>query len=328
MSSIVKNISIKAISYYLPNDPIDVSTFKVGNEDWDIKKIISKTGIRNVHHASEDETALDMAIKSTISLFNENKIDRNLIDGLIFVTQSPDYLLPTSACILQSSLDLPNKTLAFDVNLGCSGFVNALSIATGLINTNICKNILIICAETYSKYINKGDRACLPIFSDGASSTLISSGGDFHIGPFMHGTDGSGAKNLIVTSGGARKSKDSSRELYMNGAEVFIFTLDKIPKTIDEFLRQNQLTYDDIDFFFFHQASNVVLDAIRKKCDIPTKKIINTMEYIGNTVSSTIPISLKIAQNKKIIKKDSLILLVGFGVGYSWGLSIIRWGSK
>lgn len=324
----IKNVSIKAISYYLPNNPIDVRVFSEKNQDWNLDKIIQKTGIRQVFHASENETAVDLAIKASENLFSTTDILKDSIDGLLFVTQSPDYILPTSACIIQEKLNLPNNLLAFDINLGCSGFVKSLSVASSLLNTGVCNNILIICSETYSKYIDQNDRTCLPLFSDGSSAVVVASGGDFEIGPFLFGVDGKGAENLIVHSGGARLNDGSAKKLYMNGAQVFIFTLEKVPQAISDFLNKNNLSIDNIDYFIFHQASNLILDAIAEKCKIPENKIIKSLEFIGNTVSSTIPITLKISSENKTIKKDSLILLVGFGVGYSWAISLVKWGSS
>lgn len=321
------NLSIKGISFELGEKEIYVSSFKKDNPDWDITKIISKTGINKVFYTSQNQTAVDLAVIALEKFFLEHNVSKSEIDGLIFVTQSPDYTLPTSACIIQDRSKLPKQLIAFDINLGCSGFVKSLSVVSSLINSGTCKNCLIVTSETYSKYISKSDRTNKPLFSDGASVTLVSKGGDFEIGPSEFGVDGSGAKHLIVYGSGSKCDESKPKnELYMNGSEIFLFTLTKIPKLVNKFFIDNNLSVEKIDKFYFHQASKLVLEAIRKKLNIPNEKMIINNENIGNTVSSTIPISLKLTQMQNLLKKDDLILIIGFGVGLSYGATLIKWG--
>jgi 3-oxoacyl-[acyl-carrier-protein] synthase III len=322
------NISIKGISFELGENEINVDSFKKDNEDWDLSKIISKTGINKVFYTSSDQTAVDLAVIAINNFFLEYNFLKSEIDGLIFVTQSPDYVLPTSACLIQDRSNLPKQMIAFDINLGCSGFVKSLSVASSLINSGTCNNCLIVTSETYSKYISKGDRTNKPLFSDGASVTLVSKGGDFEIGPSKFGVDGSGAKHLIVYGSGAKHDESKTKnELYMNGSEVFLFTISTIPNLINKFFNENNLSVKKIDKFYFHQASKLVLDAIGKKLEIPEDKLIINNQNIGNTVSSTIPISLKLTQIENSLNKGDLILIIGFGVGLSYGLTLIKWGS-
>lgn len=317
---------IKGIEYYLPelidhNDINDRSTKKIG---------ISEKRI-----ASSNEFASDLAFKAALKLFEKGICTPNEVEFLLYCTQSPDYYLPTTACILQDRLNLPKSVGALDFNLGCSGYVYGLSLAKGLIETGMVSNVLLITSDTYSKYINSKDRTVRPIFGDGASATFIScqdSNIDL-IGPFVFGTDGKGAENLIVPAGGLRQpqtletSKEiedqfgnarSANNLYMNGPEIFNFTLREIPAVIEEILYKLNKTLDDINFMVFHQANAFMLEHLRIKLNIPAEKFSAQVSTCGNTVSSSIPIAMRNElDNNKVQIGDSL-LLVGFGVGYSW----------
>lgn len=305
---------------------MNVDSFKDFFPEWDIEKIKEKTGINKIHLTDENETAVDLGVRVLDKFFQDYSFDREQIDSIILVTQSPDYALPTSACIIQHRAGLRKNILAFDINLGCSGFVNALSVVDSLIQNNVVKNCALICSETYSKYIDKSNRTCSTIFSDAAAITLVEKGGNTSVGPFKFGVDGSGAKNLIVEGSGSRISLNNNQNLYMNGSEILMFTLGQIPKLINNFLQKNQISLKEIDLFFFHQASKTVLDSLKKKLSIPDEKFIYNLGDIGNTVSSTIPISIKIALKNKQLNVGDKILIIGFGVGYSSGIGLIEWG--
>ena len=317
---------IKGIESYFPENFEDSRSLLKDNPNWNIDKIISKTGIEKRWITSDKETSLDLGEKASLKLLN--KVDPNKVDTLIFITQSPDYFLPTSACILQDKLGLSKKIKCFDVNQGCSGYIYGLSIASAYIDSGISENVLLVCAETYSKFINKNDRTNRPIFSDGASATLISNSKKDDIGPFLFGTDGSGSENLIVKEGAARsnfKSTLDKPELFMDGANVFLFTLSMIPQNIISLLNSKKLKKDNINMFFFHQASKLVIENLIEKLDLDIEKTYCNLEFKGNTVSSTIPIALEDASRQKKIRKNDLLLLSGFGVGLSWGSCIIKW---
>lgn len=322
----MQKFKLNKISFLLGKNAINVKSYKESFPEWDLEKIVSKTGINTINKVGEGETAVDLAV-NTLNLFlKEHAFEKTDIDSLIFVTQSPDYSLPTSACIIQDMVGLRKNILVFDINLGCSGFVNALSVASSLISNNVVKNCAIVCAETYSKYISSSNRTCSTIFSDGASVSLLERGNATQIGPFNFGVDGSGFKNLIVEGSGSRKSDRNFKELFMNGPEILLFTLGHVPKLIFNFLEEHKLLFEDIDLFIFHQASKTVLDALKKKLKIPNNKFTYDLGEIGNTVSSTIPISLKLAIDKNKLKIGDKILIVGFGVGYSSGIGLIKWG--
>lgn len=329
--------SIKAISYYLPEEILDNQRLNLLFPEWSAEKISSKTGIYERRISSSHEYVSDMALKAASKLLKENDIDKSTIDFVLLCTQSPDYFLPTTACILQHQLGLSTNAGALDFNLGCSGFVYGLSLAKGLIAANIAKNVLLITAETYSKYINDKDKGNRTLFGDGAAATLISSEGGFcEIGEFVLGTDGSGAENLIVKNGGIRNPQrdghdvfdeagfvSNDNDLYMNGGEIFNFTARAVPRMVNDILLKSKLHIDDVDLFVFHQANQFMLNFIRKKIGIPESKFYFFLEHCGNTVSSTIPIALYEAIKEGAIRDDNKVLLAGFGVGYSWGSTIL-----
>jgi 3-oxoacyl-[acyl-carrier-protein] synthase-3 len=267
---------------------------------------------------------VDLAVNSAERIFARG-VARNSIDGVIFITQSADYALPTSACIIQNRLGLPAACLAFDMNLGCSGFIYGLAIGASLIETGICRNLLVVCADTYTKYIHKNDRVCRPIFSDAAAATRLTACETDRLGPFVLGTDGSGFDSLIVPNSGSRDCGESPRQIQMNGPKVFMFTMAKVPECIAQLLTKANLTLDDVDLFVLHQASLVVMENIIRRMNIPPHKVFSNLQQVGNTVSASIPIALEDARAHGLLKADMRIMLVGFGVGYSWGATLIRW---
>ena len=309
-------VSINAIEYYLPARKEDNQSLLVDNPDWLIEDIEAKTGIKSRYISDPGQTATDMAVLAAKKLFKSgvNQID---IDFLIFVTQSPDYVLPNSACILQEKLGIKTSCMAFDVNLGCSGFTYGLAIGGSLIETGIAKQGLLVCSDTYSKYIDKNDRACRSVFGDAASASLLVPSEEEMLGPFEMGTDGSGHENLIVPLSGARKSPESSQEnkLYM----------DAVPRCVTSLLEKSELQIEDVDLFVLHQASKLVIDSVIRRLDVPEEKVFVNYAEIGNTVSSSIPIALKDAAEQNKISRGDRVMLVGFGVGYSWGGCLITW---
>ena len=318
-------IKINSISYYLPVHSESSESLKDDNPDWDIEKIIEKTGIKNRFIATPGESTLDIAFKATRKLILDSpSISLKDIDLLILVTQSSDFILPSGACILQDRLKLSKNTMAFDINLGCSGFIYALSVIGGLISAGVARNALLICADTYSKYIDKNDRTCRPIFSDGAAAIWLSQSDEESIGPFDFGTDGAGFEDLIVKKN-LLNNQAITDKLFMNGSEVFLFTMDAVPSSVNKLLIKAGISLNDIDFFVFHQASKLVIDNLIRKLEINPDKVFINYENIGNTVSASIPIALSDMHKNKKLKKGNLIMLVGFGVGLSWGSTLIRW---
>lgn len=326
---------IKALSYYLPDTVLTNAKLVEEFPEWTVEKIANKVGIKERHISGKNETAVDMAVKAAERLFEENDISKDSIDFILFCTQSPDYFLPTSACLIQDRLQLPTKTGALDYNLGCSGYVYGLSLCKGLILGGIAQNVLLITSETYTKHIHPRDKGNRTIFGDAASATLVSAEGKIEIGNFSLGTDGKGAENLIIKTGASRnptKENDlnydengnpiSSDFLYMNGVEIFNFTLNTVPLLINETLFKNSLHKENIDLFVFHQANQYIIDFLRKKLKIEKDKFYIYLEKVGNTVSSTIPIALYEAGKEGRLCGN--ICLAGFGVGYSWGGVVLK----
>jgi len=330
---------IKAISYYLPEKVVTNEDLVKEFPEWTVEKVAGKVGVHQRHIASGDETASDMATKASEKLFIEHGIDRSIIDFVLLCTQSPDYFLPTSACLIQNRLGLSTSCGALDFNLGCSGFVYGLSLAKGLIAGGIAKNILLLTAETYSKHIHPKDKGNRTIFGDASTATLISGDGFASIEEFSLGTDGRGAENLIVRNGGLRQpsvagdlmfdesgNPTSSDYLYMNGGEIFNFTAEAVPLLVDQVLEKNQLSKDDIGLFVFHQANKYMMNYLRKLIEIEPDKFYFFLENVGNTVSSTIPIALYEARKEGKLKGN--VLIAGFGVGYSWGATVLKTGMR
>jgi len=324
------------ISYYLPEKVITNDDLMVEFPNWDSTKIREKVGIWQRHVTSKNETVLDLALNASRKLLDNN--EEISIDFLILCTQSPDFILPTTACILQDRLGLSQTVGAFDFNLGCSGYVYGLAIAKGLLLSEISKNLLLITSEAYSKHIYKKDVANRAIFGDAATATLINKYDSLKIGEFTFGTDGSGKENLIIQNGGLKNAFDpiaqeieygkgnfyTLNNLYMNGPEIFNFTIENVPPLVKKNLEVNNLSLNDIDYFIFHQANQFMLEYLRKKIGIPAEKFCIDLVNTGNTVSNTIPIALKNALDKKVVQRGNKVMLVGFGVGYSWGAITIE----
>jgi len=326
---------IVKVEYYLPETVITNNDLAKEFPEWSSDKIEKKIGIRERHIVKEDETALDLALIAGKKILKN--YDKDKIDFLLFCTQSPEYYLPSGACILQDRLGLKTDIGALDYNLGCSGFVYGLAMAKSLINSNIAKNILLITSETYTKHIHPKDKSNRTIFGDAAAAVIIEKSEEEHIGEFVLGTDGSGYKNLIVPNGGVRNRYDvnakeiddnsgsirTDNNLYMNGPDIFNFTIKAVPKVVAETLEKNNTILEDIDYIIFHQANKYMNDYLRKKINIPKDKFYLNLLHTGNTVSATIPIAIKDCLDNNIIKKGDKILIVGFGVGYSWGGTIV-----
>lgn len=330
---------ISAVSYHLPAEELTNDQLSKAFPEWSVEKIMSKVGIASRRIAGKDEFASDLAYKAAQKLFEENNISPEKIDYLILCTQSPDYFLPTTACLVHKLLGLPSHAGAIDVNQGCSGFVYGMGLAKGVIAAGDATTVLLITAETYSKFLHPLDKGNRSIFGDAAAAALISVEADgAAIGSMSLGTDGGGAANLIVKNGAMRSVRSNDNELhtdedgnpfndnylFMNGSEVFNFTLESVPALVKQVLEKNKLSQEDIDLFIFHQANRFMLDYLRKKIKIPSEKFFMWMESCGNTVSSTIPIALYNAQKEGRIKKGDKVLLAGFGVGYSWGGTILH----
>jgi len=325
--------SIAAIEYSLPRGTLSNDDLASQNPTWSVEQIYQKTGIATRHIASPTECASDFAAQAADKLFSNKDAQREEVDFLIYCTQSPDHFLPTTACLLQERLGLPTTCGALDFNLGCSGYVYGLGLAQGLIRSEQARTVLLLTGDTYSRFLDPADHTTRTLFGDGASATLLRAIENDRptIGPFYYGTDGSGAENLIARDGAFRNSESevdgefSPPRLTMNGPEIFHFTLGAVPKAVQGLLDKADISLDDVDRFVFHQANGFMLEHLRKKIGIPADKFVTEFEDVGNTVSSSIPIALKLASDKGNIKSGDTVMLVGFGVGYSWGATLVQW---
>ena len=329
------SVKVAKIEYYLPETIITNDDLEKEFPDWSSDKIEKKIGIRERHIVKNNETALDLALKAGKKILKNYSKDK--IDFLMLCTQSTEYYLPSGACILQDKLGLKTDIGAFDYNLGCSGFIYSLALAKGLIISNIATNILLITSETYTKHIYPKDKGNRTIFGDAAAAIIIEKSEEEQIGEFVLGTDGSGYKNLIVPNGGLRNKYNpdakeiddgsgsirTDNNLYMNGPEIFNFTIKAVPKVVSETLKKNNTTLNEINYVIFHQSNKYMNEYLRKKINIPKDKFCENLLLKGNTVSNTIPIAIKDSLDDNSIKKNDRVLLVGFGVGYSWGGTII-----
>jgi 3-oxoacyl-[acyl-carrier-protein] synthase III len=331
--------SILQIEHHVPAAKVSNEDLAAEFGDWDVQKIFEKTGINIRGVAGPDECASDLGTAAAQRLFAHGKVRREEVDYLIFCTQSPDYMLPATACLIQTRLGLRTSCGALDINQGCSGFVYGLSIAKGLVEASVARNVLLITADTYTKYIHPSDRSVRTIFGDAAAATIVTAVDTDKeaIGPFILGTDGRGASNLIVEAGGSRRpiepfraasgqevSGPSAANLHMNGAEVFTFTLKEVPKAVMSLLAKSGLSLETVDYFVFHQANRFMLEQLQKKIGIPSGKFCMNFQDYGNTVSSTIPIALQLAMERGHVSTGSKVMLVGFGVGYSWAAAMVQ----
>ncbi len=319
--------TVGPIAVYLPEKVESNEHLRAQFPKWDMDLIYSKTGIATRHIAAANEYSSDLGVAAAERLFREYDIDRQSIDFLMFCTQTPDYPLPTTACLIQDRLKLPKTCGALDFNLGCSGFVYGLSLADGLIRAGSARRVLLITAETYSKYIDEEDRSLRTIFGDGAAATLIEASPQPDLSAFCFGTDGSGGDMLLVTEGGLRKGDSALKPrkrhrwnsaLYMDGPGLIYFTLEMIPELVSQVLERSKLAANDIDMYLMHQPTKLLLDQLRDKLGLESTRMPMLLKNCGNTVSSTIPLVIRELRQQGQLRPGTRSMLVGFGVGLSW----------
>lgn len=332
-------VSIEAVEYHLPSTILTNEQLGRENPSWEMNLVEARAGVVNRRIARQDETALDLGYEACLKIFSAGKFKREDVDALIFCTQSGDYIMPPNSCVLHKKLDLREDVFAFDYNLACSGYIYGLSIAQGLILSGMCRNVLLVTADTYSKYINKKDRSARVLFGDGAAASwLTASRSGAGILDIACATSGKDFEKFMIPAGGARIPRSQStaeaqtdgsgnsrslENIRMDGLGIYAFVNSKIPKHVSKLLEKNGLTADDIDLFIFHQASKMALDALAKGMNLKPEKVFTNIRDIGNTVSASIPIALKDALASGRAKKGDRIVLCGFGVGLSWGTAIV-----
>ena len=323
----MKYAAIGPIAIHLPERVETNDDLAVEFPEWNLDLIYAKTGIAARHIARPDETASDLAVAAAEKLFRQHEIDRASIDFVLFCTQTPDYPLPTSACLIQNRLGLGTTIGALDFNLGCSGFVYGLALADGLIRAGSVKRLLLLTGETYSKYIAPSDRSLRTIFGDAAAATLIEASDTPSLAGFSFGTDGAAGDALMVNSGGARSAEQALQprtkwrwpsKMYMDGPGILTMTMDLIPRLVQQVLTSAQLTDADIELYLMHQATHKLLDMLRQNMQLDEQRMPTALKNCGNTVSSTIPILVDDLRTSGRLRPGTRSLLAGFGVGFSW----------
>lgn len=306
-----------------------------------VKELTRLTGVMSRHICADTETSVDMGVMAASKLFTQGNVDKDKIDYLIFCSAGGDFITPASSSIVHKELGLRTMCGTVDINQGCTGFIHGLNLADGLIASGSANKVLLITSETISKTIHSEDKGNRAIFGDAAAATLICKSEEkTDYGKFIFGTDGSKYDQIIIKHGRERFPLPESAEedfiddfgttrnhskIYMNGSEVFNFSINKAPELIDTLLENASLKKEDIDLFVFHQSNRILLETLGKKLQIPEEKIIFELETNGNTVSSSIPIALKKANDKNILKPGQLVMVAGFGVGFSWGGVIMEY---
>ena len=317
---------IAGVAYHLPDAVLTNADLQRIYPEWTVERIAQKTGVDERHIAADGELSSDLAAAAARKLFETGVVAAAGIDYLLFCSQTPDYLLPTTACLLQHRLGIPSTAGALDFNLGCSGYVYGLGLAKALVETGQARNVLLLTGETYSKLLDPADKSVRTIFGDAGTATLVRAGNrPGSMGPFVYGTDGSGGKNLICTRGALRSGRQDGEALSMNGPEVFDFTLKAVPAAVHRTLKAAAMAMADVDLFVFHQANMYMLEHLRRKLQVPAERFVVDMKDVGNTVSCTIPIALSRAASSGRLVQGMRLMLVGFGVGYSWAAMVGRW---
>ena len=323
----MKYAAIGPIAIHLPENVETNEQLQREHPEWDMELIQSKTGISVRHIAPPDQCSSDLGVAAAQKLFEQYDVDPKSIDFLLFCTQSPDYPLPTTACLMQNRLGLRTSTGALDFNLGCSGFVYGLALADGLIRSGSVRRVLLVTAETYSKYIHPTDRSLRTIFGDGAAATLLEAVDQPTLTTFQFGTDGEGADTLLVAEGGLRPAEDAHKPrhrkrwpsaLYMDGPSLISFAVAQVPKVIDNILQEANLDDGDIDLYLLHQATRKMMEQLHIRLELTEARMPILLENYGNTVSSTIPILIDDLRRKNQLVAGMRNMLVGFGVGWSW----------
>ena len=332
------SLIIKSIEYYLPDNIVTNEDLQKENPDWNLDKVAEKSGVYQRHIAGENETAYDLSVKACAKLFQTN--DKNNIDGIIYCTQSPDYIMPSNSFLLHKHFGLKDEIFAYDFNHACTGYIYCLAMANAFVKAGMAREILLINADTYSKYINPKDRSTRVLFGDGAAATIVKkSGRKRGIIDIDLGSSGSGYNKFWIPAGGLRLPKSDStsveiedergniraqNDIEMDGFGVWSFINSVAPKQIESLLMRNNVEKTDVDQFVFHQASKMTLESIMRLMKLNDEHVFNNIQNIGNTVSSSIPIALKDALDRNEIEIESTLILSGFGVGISYGAILME----
>ena len=335
------NVKISGILTVVPEfiKSIDDEIDLYGGNQKQIDRIKKTIGLNERHVSDADTTSVDLCEVAAQKLFKGLDLKKKDVDGLIFVTQTPDHFQPSNSAIIHGRLGLDNSCASFDINLGCSGYVYGLWMAHMMISSGTCNKVLLLAGDTISKYVNPRDRSTAPLFGDAGSATLVEKTEVDTKSFFSLHTDGSGNDFIKVPAGGFRcpttektivEYEDekgnwrSKNDIYMNGGEVFNFSIKIEPAAINEILDYSQKMIKDVDYFVFHQANKYIISNIAKRLKLPLNKVpCETVSKYGNLSSASIPSTINDALNEKVSTSHQDIILSGFGVGLSWASASI-----
>jgi 3-oxoacyl-[acyl-carrier-protein] synthase-3 len=337
----IMKIGISAIEYYLPEKIITNDFFEHAKNDF----LEEKVGIKERHIAAENEFTSDMAAKAVNKLIAKHNINRNELEFLVLCTLSPDYILPQTSAQVQTMCELPTSIYTVDLRMGCTGFVHSLSIAQSLIAGMGFKKGLVVTADKFSIYLSYRDYSVDTLFSDSAAAVLVEENPKlFEIMTHDFGTDGKGAEHIVIPAGGARLriSEETSKFetikpgversknfLYMNGRQVMKFADNTVPISANKVMSKAGITLDDVDWVIMHQANKFMLEEIGDRCGIPREKNYINLWNKGNTIASSIPIALnELLEKHERINHDRYWMITGFGLGFAWGTTLLKYVGK
>lgn len=333
------NVGISALAACVPSQVIDNYKYDLDVfPEEDVRKVVDKIGVFERRFVDENTCASDLCYAAAEKLFEDNNIDRSEIDLLVFISQTPDYRMPATSILLQERLKLPMSTIAFDVNLGCSGFLYGLSIVYSFMEKQGIRKALLLDGETRSKVYSKKDRTAAFIFGDAGVAALIERNEKFGESHFSLNSDGSRGELIMIPGGGYRNmsSAETLKEKvvdeygnirtdehgFMKGGDVFNFVIIEIPKDIKRLFTSTQTNLADMDYYVFHQANNFINSYIAKKMKLDTSKIPSTIQKYGNTSSVSVPLTIVSELKDKMEGKKNL-MLSAFGVGMAWSTAIV-----
>jgi 3-oxoacyl-[acyl-carrier-protein] synthase III len=341
MPIVRSGVSILGLAAVLPSGKLDNQQIAARFGEKEVASAIKMSGIRERRIASAGQFASDLALTAGDRVIRASGIDRTVIDLLIFVSQTPDYRIPTTASVLHGKLHLREGCATFDINQACSAYPYALSVAHSMIHSGLARYALVLNADTLTKLIHPQDRSLMLLHGDGAAATILGHCGfGFGFEGFALGTDGTGAKHLLVPAGGFRRpcsvetsvaaadadgSVRSAENLVMNGPAVFHFSVYKVPEVVRAALSEFSLTIDDVDTVILHQANKTMMDLIYKSLRVPPEKRFYCIETMGNSSGPSTAVALAEAWRQQKIRPGSRTLLCSFGAGLTWGVAVVRW---
>lgn len=324
-TAIFEGVKITGIACAVPKHKDSIYDFEDSFGKENVEKFISTTGVKERRYVHDKQTNSDLCYEAAEAIIAHKGYDKDSFDGLILVTQTPDYARPATAHVLQHRLGFSKDCMVFDINLGCSGFVYGVNIAASLIKAGALNRILLCCGEAHTCLSPNDDKATSMLFGDAGSATIMENGNDT-IKTLLK-ADGEGYQAILTPGVNARVKIDVNNFNYdriketMDGSAVFEFALIRVPKSFKEFFKSFGGTIDDYDYCVFHQANLFMLEHIRKKIKLAPEKMPISMDRYGNTSSVSIPLTIADLCSRENCKENLKIISSGFGIGLSWGIA-------